>query len=128
MPYPDIMHLLTELKARGVKTAIVSNKLDSAVKELDERFFRGYMTTAIGEMEGVAKKPAPDMVQKAMKILKTDTKKAIYVGDSEVDIQTAENTGLPCVSVMWGFRDAEFLRKNRAQVLIQRPLELLYLI
>ena len=127
-PYPDIMHLLTELKARGVKTAIVSNKLDSAVKELDERFFRGYMTTAIGEMEGVAKKPAPDMVQKAMKILKTDTKKAIYVGDSEVDIQTAENTGLPCVSVMWGFRDAEFLRKNRAQVLIQRPLELLYLI
>lgn len=55
-PYPDIMHLLTELKARGVKTAIVSNKLDSAVKELDERFFRGYMTTAIGEMEGVAKK------------------------------------------------------------------------
>ena len=56
------------------------------------------------------------------------TKKAIYVGDSEVDIQTAENTGLPCVSVMWGFRDAEFLRKNRAQVLIQRPLELLYLI
>ena len=62
-PYPDIMHLLTELKARGVKTAIVSNKLDSAVKELDERFFRGYMTTAIGEMEGVAKKPAPDMVQ-----------------------------------------------------------------
>ena len=127
-PYPDIMHLLTELKARGVKTAIVSNKLDSAVKELDERFFRGYMTTAIGEMEGVAKKPAPDMVQKAMEILKTDTKKAIYVGDSEVDIQTAENTGLPCVSVMWGFRDAEFLRKNRAQVLIQRPLELLYLI
>lgn len=127
-PYPDIMHLLTELKVRGVKTAIVSNKLDSAVKELDERFFRGYMTTAIGEMEGVAKKPAPDMVQKAMKILKTDTKKAIYVGDSEVDIQTAENTGLPCVSVMWGFRDAEFLRKNRAQVLIQRPLELLYLI
>ena len=68
------------------------------------------------------------LVQKAMKILKTDTKKAIYVGDSEVDIQTAENTGLPCVSVMWGFRDAEFLRKNRAQVLIQRPLELLYLI
>ena len=66
---------------------------------MDERFFRGYMTTAIGEMEGVAKKPAPDMVQKAMKILKTDTKKAIYVGDSEVDIQTAENTGLPCVSV-----------------------------
>ena len=63
-----------------------------------------------------------------MKILKTDTKKAIYVGDSEVDIQTAENTGLTCVPVMWRFRDAEFLRKNRAQVLIQRPLELLYLI
>ena len=86
------------------------------------------MSTAIGEIDCVSNNTAPDMVQIAMKILKTDTKKAIYVGDSEVDIQTAENTGLPCVSVMWGFRDAEFLRKNRAQVLIQRPLELLYLI
>ena len=126
--YDGVVDLLRELKADGYALAIVSNKLDSAVKELDEKFFAEYTTAAIGEMEGVAKKPAPDMVQKAMKILKTDTKKAIYVGDSEVDIQTAENTGLPCVSVMWGFRDAEFLRKNRAQVLIQRPLELLYLI
>lgn len=54
-----------------------------------------------------------------MKILKTDTKKAIYVGDSEVDIQTAENTGLPCVSVMWGFRDAEFLRKTEHRYLFK---------
>lgn len=127
-PYPDIMHMLTELKARGVRTAIVSNKLDSAVKELDERFFDGFMTTAIGEMEGVAKKPSPDMVNLAMKKLQTNTKEAVYVGDSEVDIQTAGNAGLPCISVTWGFRDVEFLRKNGAKTLIQRPLELLYLI
>lgn len=125
-PYPDIMHLLEELRARGVKTAIVSNKLDSAVKELDERFFRGYTTVAIGEMEGVAKKPAPDMVNKAMRLLGTDTGHAIYVGDSEVDVQTAKNTGIPCVSVTWGFRDVDFLKENGAQKLIGRPLELLY--
>ena len=127
-PYPDVLHLLQELKARGVKTAIVSNKLDSAVKELNERFFKGYTTAAIGEMENVSRKPEPDMVNKALEILGTSREEAVYVGDSEVDIQTAANSGLPCISVTWGFRDIPFLRENGAKTLIQRPMELLYLI
>lgn len=127
-PYPDVMHLLAELKARGIKTAIVSNKLDSAVKELDARFFAGYIQTAIGEKEGVAKKPAPDMVGKALRELGAKKKQAVYVGDSEVDIQTAANSGLPCISVTWGFREEEFLRENGAKTLIKTPLELLYLL
>lgn len=127
-PYPDVLHLLQELKERGVKTAIVSNKLDSAVKELDERFFKGYTTAAIGEMENVARKPAPDMVNKALKLLDSSREEAVYVGDSEVDIKTAENSGLSCISVTWGFRDISFLKENGAKTLIQRPMELLYLI
>ncbi len=127
-PYPDIMHLLEELKARGVKTAIVSNKLDSAVKELNAEFFDGYMVAAIGEMEGVAKKPAPDMVNKALKELGMKKEQAVYVGDSDVDIQTASNAGLPCISVTWGFRDEEFLLEHGAWRPIKTPLELLYLL
>lgn len=127
-PYPDVMLLLQELKARGVKTAIVSNKIDSAVKELSERFFDGYIITAIGEMEGIARKPAPDMVDKALRELEADRENAVYVGDSEVDVQTARNVGLSCISVTWGFRSVSFLKANGAKTLIQTPLELLYLL
>lgn len=127
-PYPNVLELLQELKERGVKTAIVSNKLDSAVKELDKRFFGGYTTTAIGERENVARKPAPDMVNEAVAVLGTERSKTLYVGDSEVDIMTAENAGLSCISVTWGFRSEKFLKKNGAKTLIQTPLDLLYLI
>lgn len=128
MPYPDIMNLLQELKARDIKTAIVSNKIDFAVKELNECFFAEYVETAIGEMDGVARKPAPDMVTKALSELGMEQKNAVYVGDSDVDIQTAGNAGLPCISVGWGFRDEKFLRENGAETVAQTPLELLYLI
>lgn len=127
-PYANVLELLQELKERGVKIAIVSNKLDSAVQELDERFFRDYTTAAIGEREDVARKPAPDMVNVAVEALGTDKEHTLYVGDSEVDIQTADNAGLPCISITWGFRDKQFLKKNGAKTLIQTPLELLYLI
>ena len=127
-PYPTVLELLKELKERGVKTAIVSNKLDSAVKELDKRFFGGFTTTAIGERENVARKPAPDMVNEAVAVLGTERGKTLYVGDSEVDIMTAENAGLSCISVTWGFRSEKFLKKNGAKTLIQTPLDLLYLI
>ena len=105
LPYPDVLNVMKELKERGIKIAIVSNKLDSAVKELDEKFFAGYTTAAIGEMEGVARKPAPDMVEKALRELGVAKSDAVYVGDSDVDIQTAQNSGLDCISVTWGFRD-----------------------
>lgn len=127
-PYQEVIYLLQELKERGVQTAIVSNKLDSAVRELDERFFRQYTTTAIGDREDMARKPDPEMVNAAIAALGTQREKTIYVGDSEVDIQTAANAELPCVSVTWGFRDEQFLKKNGAKTLIQTPLELLYLI
>ena len=127
-PYPDIMQTMKALKENDVKIAIVSNKLDSAVKELNERFFAEYTTSAIGEMEGVARKPAPDMVNKALKELGVTKEEAVYVGDSDVDIATAKNSGLPCISVTWGFRDAAFLKEHGAKTLIESPLELLYLV
>lgn len=91
-PYDGIMDLLEELKVRGIKMAIVSNKIDFAVKSLDKLYFKDYMTAAIGEMEeeGIRKKPAPDMVQKALKELGVTQDEAIYVGDSDVDIATAK--------------------------------------
>ena len=80
-PYPDIMQMMKALKENGVKIAIVSNKLDSAVKELNKQFFAAYTTSAIGEMDGVARKPAPDMVNKALRELGVDKEDAVYVGD-----------------------------------------------
>jgi phosphoglycolate phosphatase len=127
-PYPEIMNLLEELKAIGVRTAIVSNKLDPAVKELHKRFFADTIEAAIGEREDTARKPAPDMVNRAIEELGVKKEQAIYVGDSDVDIQTAKNSGLPCVSVTWGFRDKTFLKKNGAKTFIQTPLELLNLL
>ena len=119
---------MKELKERGIKIAIVSNKLDSAVKELDEKFFAEYTTAAIGEMEGVARKPAPDMVEKALRELGVAKSDAVYVGDSDVDIQTAQNSGLDCISVTWGFRDVPFLREHGAKTMIDKPQELLSLV
>jgi phosphoglycolate phosphatase len=127
-PYPGILFLMEELKQRGIRMAIVSNKLDSAVKELDREYFSGYTDAAIGEMEGVARKPAPDTVEKALAELGITRDEAIYVGDSDVDIETAKNAGLPCVSVTWGFRDEAFLREHGAERIIQKPFELLKII
>ena len=123
--YDGILPLFRELKEAGYAMAIVSNKIDSAVKELSEIYFDGIITVAIGETEGVAKKPAPDMVQKALKELQVSAEEAIYVGDSDVDIATAKNSGLECVSVTWGFRDEEFLKEHGATNLIDEPVELL---
>ena len=128
LPYPGVLNVMKELKERGIKIAIVSNKLDSAVKELDEKFFAEYTTAAIGEMEGVARKPAPDMVEKALRELGVAKSDAVYVGDSDVDIQTAQNSGLDCISVTWGFRDVPFLREHGAKTMIDKPQELLSLV
>lgn len=127
-PYADIMHLLTELRIRNVAVAIVSNKADFAVKELREHFFKDRVDVALGEAEGVARKPAPDMVEQALEQLGVPKENAIYVGDSEVDLETAANAGLRCVSVTWGFRERGKLLESGARILIDRPLELLYLL
>ena len=108
-PYEGIMELLESLKQLGIKMAIVSNKPDSAVKELAKEYFGAYIAVAIGDREGVARKPAPDTVYKALEELGVSSKEAVYVGDSDVDIMTAMNAEMPCISVTWGFRDREFL-------------------
>lgn len=127
-PYPDILNMMRELKARGIKMAIVSNKMDSAVKELSRGFFPDYVSVSIGDREGMKRKPAPDAVNKALEELGVAPEKALYVGDSDVDIETAKNAGLRCISVSWGFRDADFLRQHGATDIADKPIELLYMI
>jgi phosphoglycolate phosphatase len=107
--YAGVVELLRELKEDGYALAIVSNKLDSAVKELSRVYFDGIVKVAIGDQPGLAKKPAPDMVEAALKELGKTKEHAVYVGDSDVDFLTAKNSGLPCISVLWGFRDKDFL-------------------
>ena len=124
-PYDGIMELLNELKCRGVKMAIVSNKIDSGVKELNEIHFSEFVEIAIGEREGIGRKPSPDSVNEALRILNIDKEHAVYVGDSDVDIQTAKNAEIRCISVSWGFRDESFLMEHGAGIMIDRPLELL---
>ena len=112
-PYPKTQALLERLKEDGFALAIVSNKPDGAVKALAATFFPA-VHLAVGERAGVARKPAPDMVQNALALLGVLPENAVYVGDSEVDIQTAQNASLPCVSVTWGFRDAARLKEAGA--------------
>lgn len=112
-PYDGINELLGVLREKGIKLAVVSNKLDSATKELCYEYFK--ITTAIGECEGRAKKPAPDSVLEALRQLGVSNREAVYVGDSEVDIKTAQNSGMDCISVTWGFRTREFLKECGAK-------------
>ncbi|MBR4832087.1 MAG: HAD family hydrolase [Butyrivibrio sp.] len=124
-PYDGILPLMKELKKRGYKMAIVSNKIDSAVKELNRKFFSEEIEVAIGEKDGIRRKPAPDTVFEALKELKSTQEEAVYVGDSEVDFETAKNSGLPCISVLWGFRDEEYLRTVGADIFVKEPAEIL---
>lgn len=112
-PYPGIMEMLREWKRQGVKMAVVSNKLDSAVKSLCRLHFGDLIDVAIGDREGVRRKPAPDSVLQAMELLETSN--AVYIGDSEVDVATAKNANLPCICVSWGFRPEETLRQAGAE-------------
>ncbi len=123
-PYDGICNLLTRLKNEGYKMAVVSNKVDSAVKELAENFFGGSLNIAIGEHAGVNKKPSPDMVNEAIEKLCAEKKKTVYIGDSEVDVKTAENSGLDIISVLWGFRTEEELKKSGAKVFVKTADEL----
>lgn len=114
MPFPGIMECLKEAYDSNYKMAIVSNKFDLAVKGLCQDFFYPYITTAIGESAQVAPKPAPDTVFKAMEELHVHPSQCVYVGDSDVDIMTAKNAGIPCISVSWGFRSRQFLQEHGA--------------
>ena len=123
-PYPGVPELLDALGKAGVRTAVVSNKFDGAVKGLCQNYFGGRIGAAIGESQGVARKPAPDTVFRALAELGAPREGAVYVGDSDVDIQTAQNAGLPCVSVSWGFRSRDFLTGHGAAVIADSVEEL----
>lgn len=127
-PYPHIMELLSELKARGYQMAVVSNKFYGAVQELRKLYFEGYIETAIGEKEGIRRKPAKDTVVAALRELGIDKEDAVYVGDSEVDIATAENAGMDCIVVAWGFRTREEQEKAGGKVFADDPLDILELV
>lgn len=124
-PYEGIPEVLAELKRRGKKLAIVSNKFYAATQELAKHFFPETIQVAIGERENIHKKPAPDTVLEAMRQLGVGKEGSIYIGDSDVDIDTAKNVGIPCISVLWGFRDKDFLISHGATHLIKTPKELL---
>lgn len=126
-PYEGVKEMLHKLQKHDYKIAIVSNKFDAAVKSLNQRFFADVIPVAIGEAEdrGIRKKPAPDTVFQAMRELQAAPEECVYIGDSEVDIRTAANAGIPCVSVTWGFKTREFLQKHGAQMIVNTPEELL---
>ncbi len=124
-PYDGIVDTIHALKERGCHLAVVSNKMMAATRELVAHFFPE-IEVAIGEHEaaGIRKKPAPDTVFEALRQLEGVTS-AVYVGDSDVDLATARNSGLPCISVLWGFRDKQFLLEHGATTFIEHPNELL---
>jgi phosphoglycolate phosphatase len=128
-PYFGVMELLQKLKEGGRYAAIVSNKADFAIKELAKQYFDGLIDVAIGENEeaGIGKKPAPDSVFAAMAQLGTKGEETLYIGDSEVDIETARNARLACASVTWGFKTEQFLKEHGASVIVRSPEELLNL-
>lgn len=128
-PYPGILPMMEKLRESGVKIAIVSNKLHPAVQELNRRFFADLVTSAVGESETVRRKPHPDGVLKALEELGSRPEEAVYVGDSEVDWETARQAGLRCVLVLWGFRDEDFLRGlPGVQAYLKSPDDLLRVI
>ena len=123
-PYNSILEILKDLRNNGLKIGVVSNKFDSAVKELCKKYFEDLVDIAIGQAGDVPKKPAPDGVLKAIKLLGAEN--IVYVGDSGVDVQTAKNANIPCIGVTWGFRDKKDLKG--ADFIIDNPHDIINII
>ena len=123
-PYPGIPEAIRDLRKAGLKTAVVSNKPDVAVQKLAADIFPGLFDVSIGEMPGVRRKPAPDMTLRALALLGVNREGAVYIGDSEVDMMTAANAGLPCISVSWGFRGRRFLEEHKASCIVDSAAEM----
>ena len=125
-PYDGILAALQLLSGKGYKMAVISNKIDSAVKELNRDFFAAYIPVAIGDREGMKKKPAPDSLYEAMEQLGSKKEECLYIGDSDVDIETAKNAGIPCIGCAWGFRGREFLREHGLDNawILEKPVDL----
>ena len=124
-PYPRILPLMETLRSRGIRQAIISNKPDSAVQDLAEEFFPGLMEVVVGDSPAVRRKPAPDTVLAAARQMGLPVSACVYIGDTEVDIETARNAGMDCIAVTWGFRSEEDLIAAGARVLVHDAEELL---
>ena len=120
-PFEGILPMLERLKSAGLVLAIISNKPDSAVQPLGERYFKDYVRLYVGEREDVRRKPWPDMLEKAAEALHVDLSRCLYVGDSEVDIDTANNAGIDCACVTWGFRTRQELIDAGARIILDTP-------
>lgn len=124
-PYPGISEVILALRARGDLTAVVSNKPDPAVQTLVQDHFPGVFDFALGEKPSITRKPAPDMVWECMRHLGVEAEDAVYIGDSEVDIETAKNAGLDCILVEWGYRSRPYLEACGGEYFIQDAKQLL---
>lgn len=127
-PYAGVCGMLQGLQTLGVPMALVSNKPDGPVSALAERYFPGVFAVTVGEVPHRARKPAADMPLYALQRLGVRPEEAVYVGDSEVDVRTARNAGMPVISVTWGFRGREVLEQLGPDALADRPEELLALL
>ncbi|MBO6041195.1 MAG: HAD family hydrolase [Oscillospiraceae bacterium] len=120
-PYAGIPELLRALRAAGLRLCIISNKPDASVQKLTQEHFAGLLDLAVGESAQLRRKPWPDMIEAAAARLGLDKARCLYVGDSEVDVQTARNASIDCASVSWGFRSAEELQAAGAAMLFDSP-------
>ena len=118
-PYDGIVELIKEVRESGIKTAVVSNKIDSAVKELCANFFEGAFDVAYGERPGIPRKPDPKPINAIIDEFRLSKNEVVYIGDSEVDLLTANNAKIDHIIVTWGFRDREFLEQNGAKNLVE---------
>ncbi len=125
-PYDGILRMLEQLREQGYRMAVVSNKFDAAVKELCALYFGDRILNAVGESEKVRKKPAPDAVYRVLEELSVSSEQAVYVGDSDVDLATAKNVPMTCISVTWGFRSRQQLLEAGAaeELMITDPMQL----
>lgn len=123
-PYDGIVELIKEVRASGIKTAVVSNKIDSAVKELCANFFEGAFDVAYGERIGIPRKPDPKPINAIIDEFGLSKNEVVYIGDSEVDLLTANNAKIDHIIVTWGFRDRAFLEQNGAKNLVESMEEL----
>lgn len=124
-PYDGILTLIRTLREKGYQTAVVSNKAHAAVQDLCSQYFPSLFDLAIGEQPSIAKKPAPDMVNLALQQLNVPREKAIYIGDSDVDVATAVNSHLDMIAVDWGFRSRQFLKEQGAETIVSAPEDIL---
>ena len=127
-PYDGITDVMRALRARGIRVAVASNKPEAMVEKLCEYHFPGLVDAAVGDAEGRRRKPHSDMIDAVLSQLGVSRSGAVYVGDTEVDVQTAQNARLPVIAVGWGFREREQQIEAGATVFADTPDELLALL